>query len=253
MSDTVARLLNGDTCVAVTGLIGPDGARRITHTELTGFVIHGTHFWGMSETVMLPNEELTLQPTVFVHSDCVPSLEPIIFNPVDSETGQEIAFGLNQDLNTDVQFKTSQDYELIWSSAAGDDPVVMAAAIAEARSFKAALRLGRDMWLLQRCVLPQFMVEARYFRISTPERRVPFFRTSDREKFELLLSDTSRAKVSSTTFQGGVVAFSDGRFIWFNAPSSGVWQNWQELRIYASKARSAVAGGKSWMEARSLS
>lgn len=236
MSDIVPRLLNGDGCVAVTRIRGSDGRLLTYRTELSSLILRNTHFWGLSPAVMIPNAEQTaVGSAMFAHSDCLEDLDPLVVRPPEVDVEQE--FDLVRG-GRSANFVTSDDYEPIWSSAAGDDPAIVADVVAQARDLKMALCVGDDLWFVQRCVLPQFMKEAHYFRLSTPECRVPFFTTWERHQFEdALPASGARSVIRATTFQAGVIVFSDGRFIWFNTPSSGSFREYQELRVYASRPR----------------
>lgn len=238
MSDIVARLLNGDSCVALTSKTLLDGKSQTFRTELGSFVLRSTHFWGLSPTILrpVPGQE-ALAPQCFAHSDCFVDFEPTTMAALASHDGAEQAFELSRGAQFNpAHFVTTDDYEPVWSSAAGDDPAIVGEIVAQARDIKVALCLGGDLWLVQRCVLPQYMREKRYFRLSTPEGRIPFFMTWERHQLEdYLEAPGARASIQTTTFQAGVVIFSSGKFIWFNAPTSGVEREYQELRLYASR------------------
>src|SRR5438128_881890 len=135
MSNLVTRILSGDSCVAVTTFAVADGQRRIVRTELTAFVLRNTHFWGLSEMLMRPDpERTTLQPIVFVYSDCVAGFEPFIFPSPDETPDRESQYSLNRDGATPPPtFVMTADYEPVWSSTEGDDPARIGECIAEAR------------------------------------------------------------------------------------------------------------------------
>jgi hypothetical protein len=237
MSQIVDRILSGDTVIAHTPILGSSGALQALRTEMTGFVLRASHFWGLSDVMVRPDPGGATQPIAFLYSDCVPGLAPLLFADPEEPAGTETVFRMERTAPV-PRFTATADYELIWSSSGGQDPAVLNDAIASARSMKVALCLGGDLWLVQKCVLPQYMREERYFRVSTPDRQFPFFTTWQRSQFdELIANAETGAEVRSTAFQGGVVAFSDGRFIWFNSPSSGAYQNYQEMRVFASAAR----------------
>lgn len=244
MSEIVSRLLEGDTCVAVTSLANPDGSHRTIRTALSSFVLRGTHFWGMSPTLMMtPPDQAQLRPTVYAHTDCFADLEAVNYAIGEAAEGQEQEFRLARIFGQERQtrFVTSSDYEPIWNSSKGDDPAVLNDAIAEARDFRVALGLGGDLWLVQACALPQFMRNERYFRLSTPEGRVPFFMTWDVQAlYDALPYAGAATSIRATTFQAGVVILSDGRFMWFNAPATGVYRDYQELRVFARRRPSGT-------------
>src|SRR5262245_40689098 len=91
MNETVARLLEGDTCVLVGSVPGPDGAPRVQRTELTSFVVRATHFWGLSDTVMRPDRPTgSMRPCSFAATDCSNVVPVAIDLPEAAETHQTL-------------------------------------------------------------------------------------------------------------------------------------------------------------------
>lgn len=243
MDGIVSRLLEGDSCVAISALPKADGSHRIHRVDLTGFVLRDSHFWGLSDTFMQPNRQTgETSAVVFAYSNVCEGMDPVAFTPPDFSPDSELQFRLSRSGQAAAtRFVFHSDYDLLWSSSAGTDTAVLGDAIMQARGFKVAIRLDGDLWLVQRCVLPQFMKDKRYFRLSTPERRIPFFMTWDQDRLQRLLPlDGRQADLRSTTFQGGAVIFSDGQFIWFNSPATGVVRNYAELRLYVARRAASI-------------